>query len=164
MMALTNGMLDALEKYYGLEYSKVMRGAIVSAIGPKQERQYLMDIYQGVIESHPVSFRSLPDLAIIQKVRRPLSRPETYRTESATPALPEPPVSPVIDDAIKAAISRIGENGVGNPDEVKRVRDKADRRSATLYELWWLECIEKGEPYRAMPEKFEKQHADVRRW
>jgi len=164
MMAKTAGMLEALEKYYELTYSKVMSSAIIAAIGPENQRQYLMDLYLGITEMHSVSYRSLPDLAIVQKVRRTLNRPDTYRDITGEPALPEPPISPVMDDAIKAAIARIGEGGIGNAEEVERVRAKAKRGDASLYQLWWLECIDSRKPYRAMPEDYEARHPGATRW
>ena len=163
MMASTAGMLEALEKYYGQKYTKVVRSAIITAIGKSRERKYLLDVYQGVIETYSSTFKTLPDLAIIEKVRRTLGSPDTYRQDAGLPALPEP-VSPQMEDAIKAAIARIGAGGVGNQQEIDRVKGKAAAGDASLYELWWLRCIESKEPYKAMPERFIAEHEGVKQW
>lgn len=163
MRVPTKGMLRSLEKYYEQEYHNVIRASIIAALGPENERQYLLDLYQGVIESHSVTYKTLPDLAIIQKVRRTLGRPETYRQDQGLPALPEP-VDPKMEDAIKAAIARIGAGGVGNQQEVDRVKAKEAKGDASLYELWWLRCIESKEPYKAMPERFIAEHEGVKQW
>lgn len=154
-------LMDAFEVYYStaqtpVKYTTAQRVKIHNEFVWIKQR-YAAELRDEVIRSHPSSLRSLPDVAVITDATRRLNPPESY----------EPPPKQIEDmtPVTMAEIERIREEtGNGNPEERAQVRRKAARGEATLYELWWLECIDSGKGYKAMPESFRQQNAGVRQW
>lgn len=161
-------LLDGFVEYYRdgekpRQYSPRMATDIVdrySWISPR----YKLALHDEVVRTFtPTQMRPLPDMAALAAAEKQLPPPETMRDQ--TRALPEPApekLDALIRDQVNAKAKAEGEI---NHHERQRVRDRIKRGEATLYERWWLECIEEhGSKYRPMPEDYADRHPGVARW
>jgi hypothetical protein len=160
-------LLRAFEVYYTigdrpLAYSTAQRMELHNAfvwIGPEYERE----LYGEVIRTHPTSLRSLPDVAIVTAAANKLNPPGSY---APPPKQIEDQTQPTFDE-VKQRLDSIHKEV--NKEERQAMRRKRERGECSLYQLWWLECIDTTPPgealvYRAMPQSFRDKHAEVRQW
>lgn len=153
-------MLAAFEAYYStpqqrMTYNQIQRKAIEKAYGWIQ-KGFARVLYEGVIRSHPVSLRSLPDLVVIGKVSREAGNPDSYEDRTDVAQI-EDKTEEVLDLVMEHEKAKNTGAGSRAPEEVERVRRKALKGSATRYELWWLNTQLKGgmNVWRKMPEEWD---------
>lgn len=161
-------LLDGFVEYYRTgekprQYSQRMAMDIVDRYSWISQR-YKLALHDEVVRTFTATqMRPLPDMAALAAAEKQLPPPETMRDQ--TRALPDPELEKqeaFIRDQVNAKAKAEGEV---NHYERQRVRDKERDGDATLYELWWLETIEKhGAKYRAMTEEFAERHKGVARW
>ena len=117
-------------------------------------RAYKLALHDEVVRTFaPTQMRPLPDMAALAAAEKQLPPPETMVDQ--TMALPEPEVEKVdalIRDQVNAKARAEGEV---NHYERQRIREKLKRGEATVYEAWWIKCIDhNGGRYTAMPIDF----------
>lgn len=139
-LSVSDGMLDALEKYYGLQYGAEMKRVIGRTIA-SLPREYLLELYVQIINTHSIQYKQLPDMAIIRKVQDKMGPVATYLPPSGDDTAP--PYDPELDAKIKRELAEKEErDGERNHYERQRIRDKAKRGKASKYELQWIRCID----------------------
>ena len=145
-------MMEAFQMHYTpndggrLKYNDAQRVAITRLVGDVPE-PYLAELFNNVVATHESRFRSLPDVAIINKAMASMDAPETYLPP---PLLLEEPI-PVIQEIVEQI--RKSENG--NEFERRRVRNRVSKNDATRYEAWWIHVIDDlGGKWEVMPEGY----------
>lgn len=158
-------LLRAFEQYYSgsdytLEYTETQQAVLMKHYGWMSETFKLV-VYDEVLSQHGSQFRSLPDIAAIEKAIHGLDRPETY--EVPVPLLEAPmdvDNNPKDRDVWLDFLARIGSelgkradnSGEMNHEERERVRYRIAHNDATLYERHWVWCVENNGVY-VPPEK-----------
>jgi hypothetical protein len=153
-------LLKAFEVYYStdkpLVYGAAQRIAIHNAyvwIGP----EYRIALYDEVLRTHPASLRSLPDMAVISTATKQLNPPESY--EPPKPLI-EDMTGPTFDEVKASEEARAKRDGEANHYERQRIRDKVAKGTATVYEAWWIHCIDDNDDgrYTAMTPRFRERY------
>lgn len=144
-------LLDAFQIHYGgLKYSPAQRAELESKYR-WFKRGYKNAVYDEVVESHPMSFRSLPDMAVITKAMNNLSPPQVYEEPHSVPRIE---YNPEVQEKINEMVRQRGEHG--NNEERNRIRTKVMKGEATKYEKWWIHVIDDlGCNWAPMPEGWE---------
>lgn len=146
-MRPVDAMITALQDYYGLQYREKMRSVIRDALATLP-REYLIELYTGIINTHSVQYKQLPDMAIIRKVQDKMGAVATY----LTPSEEEVPYDPALDEQIKRELAeKKRRDGEANHYERQRIRDKVRKGEASKYEVQWIRCVDEfGGNWRRM--------------
>lgn len=150
-------MMAAFMMHYATErsqpkYSRQMANDIIERYAWIGQR-YKTALYQEVVSTfRPTAARPLPDVAAIVEAEKALGDPSVYADH--TKALPEP------EDYDPKAWEKQGYTlDDARQAEQDRVRRRAAKNDATLYERHWLWCMEHNGARYVAPEKgpFAKQ-------
>ncbi len=154
----TDRMIIALEKYYDQKYRVVNRGAITISLG-RPSKAYLLALYQEVIEAHSITFKTLPDLAVIRKVQSTMGHPATYEPPEEIPDERAENFAEQIARVIAETSGDLppdlinGEEPESNHAERARIRLRVMQNRATPEEAWWIHVIDDlGEQWEPMPD------------
>jgi len=136
----SDGMLDALEKYYGLQYGAEMKRVIGRTIATLP-REYLLELYVQIINTHTIQYKQLPDMAIIRRIQDKMGPVATYLPPTGDETAP--PYDPELDAKIKRELEekRI-RDGERNHREREKVRGKVLTGDATRWERRWIAVID----------------------
>ena len=166
-MNAAKDLMGAFEQYYSTEkderhYSRKMAQTICDSYAWINEG-YKTSFYEEVVRNFtPTATRPLPDMAALSAAERALPPAATMAKPPRETKAELERTDQLICDRINAKAKREGEV---NHEERERIRDKRERGDATVYELWWLECIEQhGGKYKAMPSGYAEKHAGVAVW
>ena len=143
-------MLKAFEMHYStndkeLAYTPVQRNEMARKY-VWMNRGYARVVYESVVTKHPMSLRSLPDMAVITDAMRTLDRPEVYADPSEALMIEdasEVGVSDEMEHGMKAEMRRREESGEeANHIERNQIRAKVKRRDASAWEIRWITVID----------------------
>jgi hypothetical protein len=124
-------LIKAWELHYStqdreLRYTKVQR----NELGRKYawiQRGYANVLYDQVVTTHPMSLRSLPDMAVITEAMKALDRPEVYA---------DPSDVLMIEDATDVGVSEKMERGIQR--EVLERAEKGEEMYIRMARDWGL--------------------------
>ena len=152
-MSPVEDMIEAFQQYYSsgsqvVRYNDVQRRQILRRLGTPP-KEYLLDLFRGVIEVHEARFRTLPDVAVISKIANTLDAPGTY---APVKALPEPPIDPQeVERLLKQSPYTIDDAIVAERDRVA-----ARKGNMTRCEKWWLLCRGVWKEWKPMPDGWDE--------
>lgn len=144
-------MLKAFEMHYStnerpLEYTKVQRNELERKYS-WMNRGYARVVYEAVVTAHPMSLRSLPDMAVLTEAMKTLDRPEVYADPQDVPLIEDAtdvPASAEIESGIQAEMERRKSRGEElNRHDRQRIRDKVAKGDANAWEIRWITVIDK---------------------
>lgn len=138
-------LLDAFQQHYttnerALRYTRAQRDEMVSRYA-WVSTSYMAVLYDEVVTVHPMSLRSLPDMAVISGAMQKMDRPEVYATSVAQIEDKSEPVYESIRDAVNSKAKAEGEL---NHRERERIRGKVRKGEATPAEAFWVRSIDEN--------------------
>ncbi len=130
-------LLNALELYYTtgepMIYNEEQRRMLISRYGYFSQ-EFIVKFYEAIVSSHEARFRSLPDAAVFSRVMQAMGDPRTYEEQQKALPMPEFDMDTYLSEHDNAVTE-------GALKERQRVRMKRHR---TIYEEWWLLCMDSG--------------------
>jgi len=144
-MTQIEDMLKAFSMHYGgLKYTAGQYTELVAKYH-WLKREYKNAVYSAVIASHPAALRSLPDVAVIEKVMIGLGRPETFappQIEASPDAEDRSEVIAKITAAVMHHAEPLPEMADAGETERQRIRVRVAKGQATECEAFWIRCID----------------------
>jgi len=152
-------LCKAFEQYYSTErslsYTDRVRASILDRFDNVPYR-YAEALFDEVTRSFSGRGRNLPELADVERAASKMDRPEVY-AEPKQKALPPPESSGGTRESWAMFLRKVGSAMKVDPDKLlaeqdeelnhaerERVRVRAMKGNATVYERHWLWCIEKN--------------------
>jgi hypothetical protein len=134
---------------YGQRMAEEMVDSL-SWMGPR----YKQAVYEEVLRTFvPTQMRPLPDMAAVNKAMKELPPPDTFRDYTQSNLIDAPlnvdanaedrrAWTDLLEKMRRDLRGRKDRSGAYAPDEVDRVRRKAERGEASEYEQYWLRVME----------------------
>ena len=142
-------LLKALQIHYEpndggqLRYNDQQKQDIIRTVGAVPDG-YLSELYLIVTRTHEAKFRSLPDVAVINKAMASMDAPATFLPPQRMLDEPVPVLQEIVEQVRKS------ENG--NEFDRQRIRNRVRLNDATKYERWWIHVIDDlAGKWEAMP-------------
>lgn len=144
-------MMQAFQDYYELKYSTKVAEEIREWFGAIR-REYARAVYSEVVRIHERRYRSLPDIAVINKAVSNIPLPETMK--EAREEIPDGRVQQLIEDYRDEGTGKTGMEMVREAAERERerVRKLVKRGEATDWEAWWIYTLDTYGEYRPKPD------------
>lgn len=136
-------LLHAFEQHYStrdyqLGYTQTQRAEMVAKYGWVSQ-SYMAVLYDEVVSKHPMSLRSLPDMAVIVNATQSMDRPEVY----AQPVIAIEDKTEQVHESIREHLNAEAKrNGEPNHEERERIRAKVAKNQATPHEAFWIKVID----------------------
>lgn len=152
-------LIEAFQQHYSsrettLRYTAMQHAELCKKYGWFSSR-YADVVYDEVVSTHPMSLRSLPDIALISTAVSHLDEPAVYHGPVNQIEDHSAETHELVDECLA---NRAKEEGEPNHEEREKIRKKVALGRATKEEVFWITCIDKynGNWARAMSASGEK--------